>query len=201
MILPDFLAQDADGYIHLSGHRIGIQDVVDFYNQGYSPEMLLEQYPTLTLPLLHKTIAFYLESQAEVDAYIAQCDREIDKQRAMAKRGPNLDELRRRMKARIMMIISNQPQIVMEEVTDPVELAKARAQDERFARNSAWLQGHAKEVYTRYRGKCICVAGEELFVADTPQEAYALAAAAHPEDDGSFVRYIPREKVARIYAN
>ena len=47
----------------------------------------------------------------------------------------------------------------------------------------------------------MCVAGEELFVADTPEEAIALAKAAHPEDDGSFVHYIPCEKLARIYAN
>jgi hypothetical protein len=86
-------------------------------------------------------------------------------------------------------------------VTDPEELAKARIQDERFERNSAWLQAHAQEIYTRYRGKCICVAGEELFVADTPAEVLAQARAAHPEDDGSIlIRYIPREKMARIYA-
>ena len=95
----------------------------------------------------------------------------------------------------------NRPPIVMEEVTDPVELAKARAQRERFDRNAAWLQAHASEVYPRYRGKCICIAGEELFVADTPEEVMALASAAHPEDDGSFVHYIPRDKVARIYAH
>ena len=45
------------------------------------------------------------------------------------------------------------PPIIMEEVTDPEELAQARAQDERFARNSAWLQRHATEIYTQYRGK------------------------------------------------
>ena len=95
----------------------------------------------------------------------------------------------------------NRIPIVMEEVTDPVELAKARAQRERFDRNAAWLQAHASEVYPRYRGKCICIAGEELFVADTPEEAWALALAAHPDDDGRFMRYIPREKLARIYAN
>ena len=65
--------------------------------------------------------------------------------------------------------------IVMEEVTDPEELAKARAQRERFDRNSAWLQAHIAEIYARYRGKCICIAGEELFVADTPEAALALA--------------------------
>jgi hypothetical protein len=94
-----------------------------------------------------------------------------------------------------------QSPIVMEEVTDPEELAKARAQRERFDRNAAWLQAHASEVYTRYRGKCICIAGEELFVADTPEEVLALAHEAHPEDDGSFVHYIPLEKLARIYAD
>ena len=91
--------------------------------------------------------------------------------------------------------------IVMEEVTDPKALSQAQQQDARFARNFAWFQAHATEIFTSYRGKCICVAGEELFVADTPEQALALATAAHPEDDGSFLRYIPREKIDRIYAN
>lgn len=53
----------------------------------------------------------------------------------------------------------------MEEVTDPEELAKAQRQRELFDRNSAWLQAHASEIYSKYRGKCICIAGEKLFVA------------------------------------
>jgi uncharacterized protein (DUF433 family) len=99
MILPEFITQDADGQIHLTGHRISIQDVVDFYNEGYSPEMLLGQYPTLSLPLIHKTIAFYLENQAEIDAYIARCESAIEEQRANAKHGPSIRELQKRMEA------------------------------------------------------------------------------------------------------
>ena len=91
--------------------------------------------------------------------------------------------------------------IVMEEVTDPEELAKAHAQDERFDRNSAWLQAHVDEVYEQCRAKCVVIAGEELFAADTPEVAWASATAAHPDDDGSFIRYIPRDNAARIYAN
>lgn len=91
--------------------------------------------------------------------------------------------------------------ITMEEVTDPEELAKARAQRERFDRNFAWFKAHAAEIFAHYRGKCIAIADEELFVADTPEEAMTLAKAAHPEDDGSFMHYIPQEKLARIYAN
>lgn len=97
-------------------------------------------------------------------------------------------------------MVKRPPAIVMEEVSDPEELARARAQRERFDRNAAWLQAHVPEVYSRHRGRYICISGGELFVADTPQEARALAKVAHPDDDGCFVRYIPREKVARIYA-
>jgi len=95
----------------------------------------------------------------------------------------------------------NQDRLVMEEVTDPEELANIHARRARFERNAAWLQAHASEVYPHHRGKCICIADEELFVADTPEEAIALATAAHPEDDGRLLRYIPREKLARIYAH
>jgi hypothetical protein len=84
--------------------------------------------------------------------------------------------------------------LVMEEVTDPVELARSSAQRERFARNLAWFEAHALALGEKYRGQCICIAGEELFVADTPEEAFALAKAAHPDDDGRFLHYIQREK-------
>ena len=94
-----------------------------------------------------------------------------------------------------------QPAITMAEVSDPVELHKAQAQDERFARNWAWFEAHTAEIYAAHRGKCICVAGAELFVADTPAEALALAIAAHPDDNGRFTRLIPQEKPARIYAD
>jgi hypothetical protein len=91
--------------------------------------------------------------------------------------------------------------IVMEDMLDPAALAQARVQDERYKRNFAWFQAHAAEIFTRHRGKCICIAGEELFVADTPEAVIAQAMAAHPEDDGSFMHYIPRQKAARIYAH
>jgi hypothetical protein len=99
------------------------------------------------------------------------------------------------------MPAQQRPTVIMEEVTDPEELAKAHLLHERFERNSTWLQPHIAEVYSHYRGKCICVAGEELFVADTPQEVIDLADVAHPEDDGKLLRYIPKERVARVYAH
>jgi hypothetical protein len=57
-------------------------------------------FPTLTLALIHKVIAFYLDHQADVDAYTANCDAEMERQRATAPRGPDSTELRRRLAAK-----------------------------------------------------------------------------------------------------
>jgi uncharacterized protein (DUF433 family) len=97
MTLPEFLTQGADGYIHVTGHRIGLQDLVYYYNEGYSPETLLETFPTLSLAIVHKVIAFYLEARVDVDAYVAACEAEMERQRAVAPSGPDPAELRRRL--------------------------------------------------------------------------------------------------------
>ena len=101
----------------------------------------------------------------------------------------------------IRVIGHYEPNIVMEYTpppTDPEELAKVFAKMERVKRNSAYWNAHAPEFFKHHRGKCICIAGEEHFVADTPLEARVLGAAAHPEDDASFVHCIPKEKRHRV---
>lgn len=85
MTLPDFLHEAKYGEILLTGHRIGLYHVVKFYNEGYSPEMLLGQFPTLPLALIHKVIAFYLENRREVDDYVAWEDAAVAQQRATGK--------------------------------------------------------------------------------------------------------------------
>jgi uncharacterized protein (DUF433 family) len=100
MNLPDFLARDRYGYIHLAGHRIGLRHVVELYQDGYTPEMLHDHFPTLPLALIYKVIAFYLENQTEVDAYIRQSRETLDREAAGPQQGPNATELRQRMEAR-----------------------------------------------------------------------------------------------------
>jgi uncharacterized protein (DUF433 family) len=97
MNLPDFITRDDDGFVHLNGHRIGLHHIVAFYNEGFSAEMLLCQFPTLSLALIHKVLGFYLENQSEVDAYVAAEERAIEHLRATTPHGPSLQELRRRL--------------------------------------------------------------------------------------------------------
>jgi hypothetical protein len=89
------------------------------------------------------------------------------------------------------------PPITMEIVSDPVEIAKMNALHAQAEKNAAWLQAHAQEVYS-HRGKYFCVAGQELFVADTFQDVIAAARAKHPDDQGHLCRYIPIEQRKRI---
>ena len=98
MTLPDFL-QDTSGEIRLTGHRIGLFHVVHYYNEGYSPEMLLGEYPTLPLALIHKVIAFYLENRAEVDAYVAAYRDVSSQQREASPRRLDVAALRQRLEA------------------------------------------------------------------------------------------------------
>ena len=97
MLLPDFLIQDSDGFIHLAGHRIGLEHLVHYYNEGHSPEALACEYPTLSLSLIHRVIAFYLDNREEIDQYVARNQIEMDRQRAAIPKGPSLAELRDRL--------------------------------------------------------------------------------------------------------
>ena len=98
MQLPEFLIQQPSGSVRLTGHRIALEHLVYFYNQGYAPEMILGQFPSLSLALIHKVIAYYLEHQAEIDSYMSARETDISKQRATAMTtSPDLAELRRRV--------------------------------------------------------------------------------------------------------
>lgn len=96
MKLPDFLTDEANGEIRLKGHRIGLFHVVSYYNEGYTAEMLACQYPSLPLALIHKAIAFYLENQTAVDAYVADYKVELDRQRSANPRRLDIAILRQR---------------------------------------------------------------------------------------------------------
>lgn len=70
MQLEDYLEFLDPDYIRLKGHRLGIDDVIDYYLQGYSPEQILAELPTLNLKKIHATITYYLRNRAEMDAYM-----------------------------------------------------------------------------------------------------------------------------------
>ena len=98
--LPDCLHWSPDGEIRVVGHRIGLYHLIYYYNEGYNAEMLLCQYPTLELVVIHKVIVFYLENRELVDAYVTQYQIDLDQLRATGRHAPTLAEMRARNEAR-----------------------------------------------------------------------------------------------------
>ena len=58
--------------ICIKGHRIGLDDIIDYYLQGYTPEQILEHLPTLNLEKIYATITYYLHNKDEIDAYMVR---------------------------------------------------------------------------------------------------------------------------------
>ena len=95
------------------------------------------------------------------------------------------------------------PRLTVEFGASPTraEAEAIRARQERARRNSEWLQTHWGLLLPHAVGKFVAVAGEEAFIADTPQQAWAWAAEKHPQDDTATVQYINPRQGSKVYAN
>jgi uncharacterized protein (DUF433 family) len=95
MILPPILTQEPDGEIHVTGHRIGLYPLVKAFQEGWSPERIVAECPTLTVDEVRQVLAFYRENRAEADAYAAAYKAELDRQEAEWKPKPEDLKIRR----------------------------------------------------------------------------------------------------------
>lgn len=90
----DFLAPDD---IRIKGHRIGIDDVLYLYLEGYSPEEINAQYPSLAQEHIYATITYYLRNRAQMDTYLSELTarREQRYQEWASRPVPLINRLRR----------------------------------------------------------------------------------------------------------
>jgi hypothetical protein len=91
--------------------------------------------------------------------------------------------------------------LVIEEVDDPAEIARFRAQEERARRNIEWLASHWPQLLPQARGRFVAVAGQEGFIGESVEDAVAKASATHPDDAGMIVQYVRPERGPRVYAS
>jgi len=82
--------------IRIKGHRIGIDNVIQYYLQGYSAEQILEELPSLNLEKIYATLAYYLHNRVEIDAYMLRLAkwREQRYQESSANPSPLMQRLR-----------------------------------------------------------------------------------------------------------
>ncbi|BAY93280.1 MULTISPECIES: DUF433 domain-containing protein [unclassified Tolypothrix] len=90
----DFLSSDD---IRLKGHRVGIDNVIDYYLEGYTPEEIAANLPDISLEQIYATITYYLHNRTEIDTYISRLAkwREERYQKSIAHPSPLAERLRK----------------------------------------------------------------------------------------------------------
>ncbi|MFT3883130.1 MAG: DUF433 domain-containing protein [Gemmatales bacterium] len=104
--LPDFLTSDTYGEIFLKGHRVTLYHVLWHYNNGYSPEALHEQFPTISMGLIHQVLSYYWNQMDEVNQYLGKMQAEIDQQ-GSASVPIDFDALRQRLTQKLSTKLSS----------------------------------------------------------------------------------------------
>ncbi|MDO8674290.1 MAG: DUF433 domain-containing protein [Dehalococcoidia bacterium] len=74
MKLEDYFEFVGPDVIRLKGHRIGIEHVLAYYREGYSPEAIAQEFPGLDLEMIYATITYYLGNRTDLDSYLARLD-------------------------------------------------------------------------------------------------------------------------------
>ena len=71
--------EQRDGGYYVAGTRISLDSVVYSFNQGNSPERILEQFPLLDKPgNVYGAMACYLDHKTEIDQYLEDTKREFE---------------------------------------------------------------------------------------------------------------------------
>ena len=86
------LKTDEHGVIRVSGTRVTLDSLINYYNQGQSPESLHESFDTVPLTDIYAVIAYYLAHRDEIDAYLQrqQAEAEHIRQEFEAKYPPKV---------------------------------------------------------------------------------------------------------------
>jgi uncharacterized protein (DUF433 family) len=94
--MNDYLEQLEPDVVQVKGHRIGLEQIVERYQEGYSAEQIAQEFPGVELKAIYAIIAYYLHNQAAVDAYVARIDESAETR--YREWAANMPEISRRMR-------------------------------------------------------------------------------------------------------
>ena len=95
------IREDADGTLRVGESRVLLELVIRAFQDGATPETIVQRYPTLALADVYSVVSYYLRHASEVEAYLAQREQKAEeiRQRIEARQG-DLSVIRARLQAR-----------------------------------------------------------------------------------------------------
>ena len=98
---PLLLREDISGSLRIGQTRVLVELVLWAFQDGATPEAIVQRYPTLSLVNVYTFIAYYLQHQDEMERYLAKQEQRATEVRKQIERGQDdLAELRSRLLAR-----------------------------------------------------------------------------------------------------
>lgn len=96
-IVPIPLTTSETGAIRIGNSRVRLDTVVYAFNEGYTAEEIVIQYPSLILSEVYAVIAYYLSDRTKVDTYIAEKAEKADTIREEIESRPEYQAFRQKL--------------------------------------------------------------------------------------------------------
>jgi uncharacterized protein (DUF433 family) len=95
------LREDASGAVRVGNSRVLLELVIRAFQDGTTPESIVQRYPTLALHDVYAVIGYYLRHRGEVEEYLARREQSAKEVggRIESQQG-DLSEIRARLLAR-----------------------------------------------------------------------------------------------------
>jgi len=71
--------EERNGGLYVAGSRVSLDSVAVLFQEGASPERIVESFPTLKLSQVYGAIAYYLENEKLVKEYMEESQRELER--------------------------------------------------------------------------------------------------------------------------
>jgi uncharacterized protein (DUF433 family) len=97
---PVPLREAEDGTWRVGNTRVLFDLVVYAFNNGRTPEEIVQSYDTLQLEDVYAVIAYYLANRSEVDAYLKEQEQESESLWQEIKDRPDYREFREKLLSR-----------------------------------------------------------------------------------------------------
>ena len=66
------LTMNEAGVLRITGTRVSLDSVIYAFEEGATPEEIVQDFPTLDLAAVYSVIGYYLQNRAEIEQYLKQ---------------------------------------------------------------------------------------------------------------------------------